>query len=560
MKAERFFNTEGICDPKLHFMVRIDDRIREIRRLFVDRGKYFVINRGRQYGKTTTLHALAKYLRDDYLVLAMDFQEIGTAEFKDENTFSRAFADILIKALKKADAGGEVETAEQIEAFAGKREDVTLRELFDRISGLCRQSPKPVVAIIDEVDSAANNQVFIDFLAILRRYYIDRENQPIFHSVILAGVYDIKNLKLKLRSEAEHQYNSPWNTRESNESSESLLSFDDCSRNQMVLAPFDSAAEFDMDMSFTAKQIVLMLKEYEADKRTGMNAETVGDEIYRFTSGYPYLVSAVCKYLDEKIFGTQGFERGERVWTKEGVVEAVKILLKRNTPLFDSMAKQLDSYGELREMIEEIIYQGKQISFSPMEKSVNLGVMFGFLKEENGCVAVANRIFEMALLNMFATQEAVRSEAFRYGQRDKNQFIQSGRLDMELVLRKFVVHFTDIYGGDDERFIEEQGRKFFLLYLKPIINGVGNYYIEARTRDARRTDIIVDYQGERFVVELKIWHGSEYNKRGEAQLADYLDYFHLEKGYMLSFNFNKKKETGIKIIRLGERTIVEAVV
>jgi len=241
-------------------------------------------------------------------------------------------------------------------------------------------------------------------------------------------------------------------------------------------------------------------------------------------------------------------------------VEAVKILLKRNTPLFDSMAKQLDSYGELREMIEEIIYQGRQISFSPMEKSVNLGVMFGFLKEENGCVAVANRIFEMALLNMFAAQEAVRSEAFRYGQRDKNQFIQSGRLDMELVLRKFVVHFTDIYGGDDERFIEEQGRKFFLLYLKPIINGVGNYYIEARTRDARRTDIIVDYQGERFVVELKIWHGSEYNKRGEAQLANYLDYFRLEKGYMLSFNFNKKKETGIKIIRLGERTIVEAVV
>lgn len=70
----------------------------------------------------------------------------------------------------------------------------------------------------------------------------------------------------------------------------------------------------------------------------------------------------------------------------------------------------------------------------------------------------------------------------------------------------------------------------------------------------------MDYQGERFVVELKIWHGSEYNKRGEAQLANYLDYFRLEKGYMLSFNFNKKKETGIKIIRLGERTIVEAVV
>lgn len=34
---------------------------------------------------------------------------------------------------------------------------------------------------------------------------------PTFHSVILAGVYDIKNLKLKIRPEEEHKYNSPWN-------------------------------------------------------------------------------------------------------------------------------------------------------------------------------------------------------------------------------------------------------------------------------------------------------------------------------------------------------------
>ena len=83
----RYFNTEGRCKPDIHYMVRLDNRLDRIKRLFVDRGKYFVISRGRQYGKTTTLHALAKYLRDDYLVLAMDFQEIGTAEFKDENTF-----------------------------------------------------------------------------------------------------------------------------------------------------------------------------------------------------------------------------------------------------------------------------------------------------------------------------------------------------------------------------------------------------------------------------------------------------------------------------------------
>lgn len=44
---------------------------------------------------------------------------------------------------------------------------------------------------------------------------------------------------------------------------------------------------------------------------------------------------------------------------------------------------------------------------------------------------------------------------------------------MELILEKFVTHFADIYGENDERFLEEHGRKFFLLYLKPIINGEG---------------------------------------------------------------------------------------
>ena len=94
-------------------------------------------------------------------------------------------------------------------------------------------------------------------------------------------------------------------------------------------------------------------------------------------------------------------------------------------------------------------------------------------------------------------------------------------------------------------FLEENGRRFFLLYLKPIINGVGNYYLEAQTRDAGRTDVIVDYCGEQFILELKIWHGNEYHQRGERQIADYLDFYHQKEGYLISFNFNQKKQIGV---------------
>ncbi|MDE6052810.1 MAG: 9-O-acetyl-N-acetylneuraminate esterase, partial [Lachnospiraceae bacterium] len=363
-------------------------------------------------------------------------------------------------------------------------------------------------------------------------YYLDRRRKAIFRSVILAGVYDIKNLKKKLRPEEEHQYNSPWNI----------------------------SAEFDVKMEFSAEQIQAMLQEYEEDNQTGMNVETTAGEIYGYTAGYPYLVSAICKLLDEKLPNMEGFADKRKIWAREGITEAVKMILNARMPLFDSMTKQLDTYKDLRGVIREMLYQGKRIPFSPAEESISLGLMFGFLKAEEGQIIVANRIFEMWLMNMFIAEEAVKSEAFWQGECDRNQFVKNKKLDMDLVLTKFVAYFNEIYGEKDAKFVEEYGRKFFLLYLKPIINGTGNYYMEAQTRDAKRTDVIVDYLGEQFIVELKIWHGSEYNERGEQQLVEYLEYYHKEKGYMLSFNFNQKKEVGVKEIKVGCKTIVEAVV
>ena len=114
-----------------------------------------------------------------------------------------------------------------IESFAMASDSYELVELFQALSALCGDLPEDVVLMIDEVDSATNNQVFLDFLAQLRGYYINRSRFVTFKSVILAGVCDIKNLKRKLRPDEEHKDNSPWNI----------------------------AADFDIDMSFSPVQI-----------------------------------------------------------------------------------------------------------------------------------------------------------------------------------------------------------------------------------------------------------------------------------------------------------------
>ncbi len=113
----------------------------------------------------------------------------------------------------------------------------------------------------------------------------------------------------------------------------------------------------------------------------------------------------------------------------------------------------------------------------------------------------------------------------------------------------------------DNEFIESDARKVFLTYLRPVINGIGSYHIEEQTRDHDRMDVVIDYLGKQYVIELKIWRGNAYNERGEEQLCRYLEYFDLKQGYLLSFCFNKNKKSGLQPpVELKGRTLIEAIV
>ncbi|MCD8134092.1 MAG: AAA-like domain-containing protein [Clostridiales bacterium] len=530
----KYFNVTATCVPWKHYMVDITDRLRQIK-VMVDRGDYFTINRARQYGKTTTLAALENYLQGDYRVISLDFQRLSADDFRDNEYFSRALSrEIYLSAKRMKDLPENI--LKQLKDFAfGKMPDMGFSGLFFFLREWCEQSDRPLVLMIDEADAASNNQVFLDFLAQLRADYISRSSfrYSTFQSVILAGVYDIRNLKRKFVKEGEHQTNSPWNI----------------------------SSEYLVDMSFSSKDIAGMLQEYEEDYVTGMDIETVSDLIYDYTSGYPFLVSRICKLLDEQIAGTEEFPDRTTVWTQDGVTEAVRRILFEKNTLFESLKDKIDAWPELRELLYQLLMNGRTIAYIPDNEAIDIAMMFGFVKATKAGVVVANRIFETRLYNLFLSEEEIRgSDMYMLGDRDRYQFVKNGKLDMTLILERFAVAFDDIYGDQPQKFIEEDGRRYFLLYLRPIINGTGNYYIESRTRNQERTDVIVDYHGRQYVIELKIWRGDSYNSRGENQLRDYLDYYHLDKGYMLSFCFNKKKAIGVQEIQLGDKILVEAIV
>jgi len=92
---ERYFNITGCCNPQEHYMVNLDSRLAQIKKM-VDRGQYFCINRGRQYGKTTLLDALQSYLQNDYTVISMDFQaQMSAATFEMNGLFPRRLSMLL---------------------------------------------------------------------------------------------------------------------------------------------------------------------------------------------------------------------------------------------------------------------------------------------------------------------------------------------------------------------------------------------------------------------------------------------------------------------------------
>lgn len=187
----RIFNVSAACIPELHYMVNMDEKLNQIKSM-VDKGLYFTINRARQYGKTTILHALERLLQKEYIVISLDFQTFSAADFQTEKNFVENFCTEILGSVSSNSISPIIRG--QLEQMANNSvPNDRLSILFRCLSKWCGLSAQKIILLIDETDSASNYQVFIDFLAQLRGYYISRDKKPIFKSVVLAGVYDIKN-------------------------------------------------------------------------------------------------------------------------------------------------------------------------------------------------------------------------------------------------------------------------------------------------------------------------------------------------------------------------------
>ena len=505
------FNETGTCFAEDHFMADITEKLNATYKM-VEEGAYFIINKPRQYGKTTMLYTLTDKLLESgqYMAFKMSFEGVSDQNFLDEAHFAPGFIRLLAKSVRR------FAPAMADELVAAMPTVKNLDELSDFITDFVAKTGKKTVLLIDEVDKSSNNQLFVSFLALLRDKYLDRKRTKTFHAVVLAGVHDVKSLELKIRPDSEQQYNSPWNI----------------------------STAFNVNMNLMPSEIKPMLDDYAQERGVSVDTEWFARRLFYFTSGYPYLVSKLCKIIDEDVLP----KKETKDWTEEDLNQAFSLILKESRNAnFDTVMKNLEDYPQLYQLVFSVIFDGEGKAFSEDDPTVNLGVLHGiFAESESGHLMIQNRIYRERIANMMISKWHTSQLGTFHPVSANFDFrgsyrLPNGGLDMEKVIGNFQIFMRENHSDKDRRFLERDGRIIFLAYLKPILNGSGYEFKEPQISDEKRLDIVITYNQFKYVAELKIWYGEAAHQKGLAQLTDYLERQGLQTGYLLIFDHSKRK-------------------
>jgi hypothetical protein len=439
-------------------------------------------------------------------VITTSFEGIDKPTYEDQKLFIPVFLNLLKKSLafyREKELIDFINSHDPIQNF---------NSLSSLITVLVEKSGRRVVFFIDEVDKASNNHLFLDFLGMLRTKYLDcsQGKDHTFHSVILAGVHDVKTLKHKIRPGAEAKYNSPWNI----------------------------AVNFKIDMTFSPREIASMLEQYAADRNVALDIPLFAEKLFYFTSGYPFLVSCLCKIIDEDILPAKNREE----WELKDLEKAVQLALKEDNTNFESLITNLENNTELYDFVYKLIMDGIEFDFNLDRSVIRFGSLYGILKEENGLVRVHNRVYEQRIYNYMISGIEIASGA--PSKRSPGFYIaKNEELDVKSIMSKFQEFMKEQYSQKDRDFIERNGRLLFLAFIRPIINGRGFSFKEVQVSEEKRLDVVITFGNRKYIIELKIWRGDAYHQEGIRQLCDYLDRQNETTGYLMIYDM--RKESGL---------------
>ena len=154
------FNTTGKMIADQHYMVPIDRQVNEAARMVED-NLYFCINRGRQYGKTTTLAFLKQKLEvKGYVVFSISFEGLPDSAYESLETLIYASLEKMVFSMQlNTIANFSNESAQLLLDLQNRNKKYTdVQDFVATIAAIC--SKERLVLLIDEVDQAGNYPSF----------------------------------------------------------------------------------------------------------------------------------------------------------------------------------------------------------------------------------------------------------------------------------------------------------------------------------------------------------------------------------------------------------------
>ena len=327
-------------------------------------------------------------------------------------------------------------------------------------------------------------------------------------------------MKSKIRPEEEQKYNSPWNI----------------------------ASDYNVNMNLQITEIVPMLEDYSAESGVKMDTKKIAESLFYYTSGYPFLVSKLCKMLDEDFLKHD-------IWTEEDIIQAARHLVGEVNANFDSLVKNLENNQDLYNYVYSIVIDNDSRPFNIHNPTANLAYLHGIIVRENGKTVVHNKIYQEVIAN-YMTDKMHKTEFSSTRELGAGYKYANGTLNMQAILLGFQTFMKKEYARKDRDFLEKNGRLVFLAFLKPIINGEGFDFKEPQISDEKRLDLVITHRNNKYIAELKLWRGPIAHEKGLEQLCDYLDRQNLSEGYLVVFDHAEIKEWKSQEIEMNGKKIL----
>lgn len=496
----RYFNTAGPIRFEDHYYIEPLERfdLDEILTL-IEQKKYFILHAPRQTGKTTFLLALADYLNKQGKYKAL-YTNIENAQAARENIKEGMQAVLSAIAEDAFDRLNDSFFEEKWQEVFEKRGELSSFKYL--LSLWCRQSEKPIILFIDEIDSLVGDTL-ISLLRQMRRGYANRP--ALFpQSIVLCGIRDVKDYRL--HSDKEKAIITGGSA-------------------------FNIKAKSLKLGNFTLQEIEKLYLKHTEETGQPFSKE-VFPLVWDLTEGQPWLVNALA---NEVCFEMQeGRDRSLEI-TADMIEQAKENLILSRESHLDQLSDKLKE-ERVRRVLQPLLTGSQEAEIIPTD-DLDYVIDLGLIKRERE-IRIANRIYKEVIPRelTYSSQLTIHQEASWYVGAD-------GRLNMD----KLLAAFQDFVRQNFEHWVNrfdysEAGPQLLLqAFLQRIVNGGGTVEREYGL-GRQRTDIMIKwpYQGgkQEAVVELKLLYGSleATIEKGLEQTRQYMDKCGAREGFLLVFN------------------------